>query len=698
MKLANGRFLTILALSASLMAVGCGGGSSKKGGGSASTAAGVTSAVRNMAEGRAQHRAVLLKNGTIFVAGGMDSTGSPMASTVLISPTDVKSGPSLAIGRTGHSLTLLNSGQVLIAGGQSDAAGTKVLDDSEIFDPLTGQLTAGPKMDAARSGHVAHTYFVASAAGQQDEFVLFAGGVAAVNTLTNQAASLDSAEVWDVAQNTVATLTAKLSEAQTEAKIALLDNGKLLIVGGKGANGGAAVNVYDPATQSFAAVTAVAPRSGAAVASKGQEVLIAGGVSAAGVEDTSEVYDSASNTIAQGQNLGQRRSAVSATLLKGDAFLVGGKDGSGFPSAIVEKVSGANFGQAVVTSHTALLTARYAHAAVAAANGDQVIVIGGYDASGAPLSSIETVNFALPAAPVTVGTTAPGSTGPATTTSGGATTGTPTGIVPAPGTGTTTPGSTGTTGGSTGSTPPSSGGLGGLLGGLFGGGSGSTGGSGGSSLTSTLLQSAVQALTQSSGSGSGFSGFMQNFVQNVLRNMIGGGSSSGSSNPLTSLLSGLLGGGSGSGSTGGSSNPLSSLLSGLLGGGSGSSGGSASSGGGLGGLLSGLFGGGSGSSSGSTGSGSTGTTTPPANPNALTISSMTPTSGPIGTVVTIEGTNFGANVGISFNGVQSTITSAQRSAAGVVTLVCTVPQGATTGPCQVASGGQTVVAGTFTVQ
>jgi gliding motility-associated-like protein len=67
-----------------------------------------------------------------------------------------------------------------------------------------------------------------------------------------------------------------------------------------------------------------------------------------------------------------------------------------------------------------------------------------------------------------------------------------------------------------------------------------------------------------------------------------------------------------------------------------------------------------------------------------TISSFNPTSGPVGTTVTITGTNFSttpANNIVAFNGIAATVT-----ASTVTTITTSVPAGATTGPITVTIG------------
>src|SRR5438876_2503294 len=79
--------------------------------------------------------------------------------------------------------------------------------------------------------------------------------------------------------------------------------------------------------------------------------------------------------------------------------------------------------------------------------------------------------------------------------------------------------------------------------------------------------------------------------------------------------------------------------------------------------------------------------------SAPTITGFTPTSGPVGTSVTISGTNFTGATAVAFNGVSAsfTVTSA-------TTIQATVPTGATTGPLSVTTpGGTGTSANVFTV-
>src|SRR2546428_3429947 len=80
-------------------------------------------------------------------------------------------------------------------------------------------------------------------------------------------------------------------------------------------------------------------------------------------------------------------------------------------------------------------------------------------------------------------------------------------------------------------------------------------------------------------------------------------------------------------------------------------------------------------------------------PPAPTLTSFTPTNGPVGTSVTISGTNFTGATAVTFNGV-----SASFSVTSATAIQATVPPGATTGPLSVTTPGGTATNTTnFTV-
>jgi len=78
-----------------------------------------------------------------------------------------------------------------------------------------------------------------------------------------------------------------------------------------------------------------------------------------------------------------------------------------------------------------------------------------------------------------------------------------------------------------------------------------------------------------------------------------------------------------------------------------------------------------------------------------TIANFTPQSGPVGTEITITGTNFSTTV--ASNTVKIGTATATVTAATATQLKATVPTGATTGAVSVSVGGTTVTSGEFTV-
>src|SRR5207249_10004989 len=76
-----------------------------------------------------------------------------------------------------------------------------------------------------------------------------------------------------------------------------------------------------------------------------------------------------------------------------------------------------------------------------------------------------------------------------------------------------------------------------------------------------------------------------------------------------------------------------------------------------------------------------------------TLTSFAPTSGPVGSSVTLSGTTFTGATAVRFNGVSASFTVSSDT-----TIQATVPTGATTGPLHVTTPGGTATSATnFTV-
>jgi len=110
-------------------------------------ATGTFSVTGSMNDARQGQTATLLNNGTVLIAGGINS--NPVPSAELYDPvtgTFTVTG-SMTVARWGYTATLLNNGMVLVVGGESDNQG---LATAELYDPSTGMFTltgtAGPKL------------------------------------------------------------------------------------------------------------------------------------------------------------------------------------------------------------------------------------------------------------------------------------------------------------------------------------------------------------------------------------------------------------------------------------------------------------------------------------------------------------------------------------------------------------------------
>ena len=130
-----------------------------------------TPVANTMSSPRGDYPAVaVLRNGTVLIAGGSDTSGTAVASADIYSPATNSFGPASPMGtaRQFSVATLLPSGKVLVAGGE-DAAGAPVA-SAEIYDPGTDSWSA-----AANSMSVPRTFPGVAPLPNGD--VLVAGGL-----------------------------------------------------------------------------------------------------------------------------------------------------------------------------------------------------------------------------------------------------------------------------------------------------------------------------------------------------------------------------------------------------------------------------------------------------------------------------------------------------------------------------------------
>jgi N-acetylneuraminic acid mutarotase len=183
--------------------------------------------------------ATLLSSGKVLVVGGCNasSCNTVTATAELYDPntgTWTTTG-SLSIARDFQTATLLSDGRVLVAGGFGT---TGKIAQAEVYNPSTGKWTPAGNLSNARAQGTANLL--------PNGKVLVAGG------LDQNGARLASAELYNPATNSW-TLTGSLINKRYDATATLLSTGKVLVAGGSGLHNRAAIKLaacelYDPAS------------------------------------------------------------------------------------------------------------------------------------------------------------------------------------------------------------------------------------------------------------------------------------------------------------------------------------------------------------------------------------------------------------------------------------------------------------------
>ncbi|HEX4474174.1 MAG TPA: kelch repeat-containing protein, partial [Polyangiaceae bacterium] len=168
---------------------------------------------------RSHHAAVSLSDGTVLVAGGLNTTGALASSEVF----DPKAGTWKALGplkaaRADTQAVLLSSGQVLVAGGMDPAQQNPILNSAEHFDPTLGTWTLTTTMQFRRTGHFLTTLPTGQAVA--------IGGLEVTAT-----ADTSSSESYDAAKNAW-TLGPSMTNSRHYLAGATFPDGDILVAGG----------------------------------------------------------------------------------------------------------------------------------------------------------------------------------------------------------------------------------------------------------------------------------------------------------------------------------------------------------------------------------------------------------------------------------------------------------------------------------
>ena len=281
-------------------------------------ASGTFAPVASMSTDRQSAAAVLLANGKVLVSGGFGNTGFGFSgwlpSADLFDPNTNAFFPtgSMATGRGLHQATRLPSGKVLMSGGTNAGGATA---SGELYDPVSQTFSATGALKAARQSHTATL--------MPNGFVILTGG-------SNSSGALATTETFDPATNTFS-LGSVLMNARASHTATLLPIGKLLITGGETAAGAiASAEITDEGGFVILPPLPTPRTNHAAVLLSGGNVLLLGGRFGANQLDTAVLFDPLfSGTGA----MGAARSEHTATRLgSGQVLIAGGQStDSGLP-------------------------------------------------------------------------------------------------------------------------------------------------------------------------------------------------------------------------------------------------------------------------------------------------------------------------------------------------------------------------------
>ena len=318
------------------------------------------SGVAPLAQGRFGHTATLLEDGRVLVVGGQSTPSQKLASAEIFDPATEtwSAAASMAEKRSsGHRVVLLQDGRVLALGENDDAS-------AEIYDPATDQWSAAGVMLQARTWP--------SATLLEDGRVLVAGGLDATKAGEEQ---LDSAEIFDPATGEW-TETASMAEIHAGHGAVLLPDGKVLVAGRYMGE------LFDPATETWSgAGTPTRERSLGATADllNDGRVLITGGRYQQGgwsgaivAVRTAETYNSATGAWEEAASMSEAREEhASVKLSDGRVMVIGERATEIFDPATGEWTEAGNLS----TSHGTLSTATLLQ-------DGRVLVVGGMTQEG----------------------------------------------------------------------------------------------------------------------------------------------------------------------------------------------------------------------------------------------------------------------------------------------------------------------------
>ncbi len=326
-------------------------------------------------------KAILVANGKVLVAGGVNFSGS-LASAELYDPTTGTWSPtgSMNTARYASTITLLQNGKVLVAGGEN---GPEALVTAEVYDPAVGTWSPTGSMATARWLHAATLL--------HNGKVLVTGGLSAAD---GSGIHLTSAELYEPVTGTWSPAGYMVGARRLHTST-LLPGGKVLVVGGINVSTTlSSAELYDPSTSTWSVTgSMMTPRITEAILLPSGRVLVAGGFGFGFGTASAELFNPATGTWSSTGSLTIARLFHTTTLLPSGKVLVAAGSGN---TDLLSSAEIYDSGTGTWSVTGSMITARSGHGAIVLSNG-KLLVAGGADTRGTPLASAEL--FEIPAAP-----------------------------------------------------------------------------------------------------------------------------------------------------------------------------------------------------------------------------------------------------------------------------------------------------------
>ncbi len=346
-----------------------------------------------LTHGRALATTTLLADGRVLVVGGEDTDYAMLASVEIFDPSTntFQDAAPLPAPRDHHTATLLQSGEVLVTGGGQGSeisvpTGDKTLASALLYDPKKNEWREVGSMSSSRAGH--------RAALLDDGRVLVVGGGAVVGYSCAQihpnctiATSLGSAEIYDPATGTWSP-TGSLSQPRLAFSLNLTPAGVVASGGAAENHGLESVEIFDPAANAWHPGPKLnGQRLYHSAALLGERLVVAGGKIANVAPITSvDVLDPSASKWTAGASLDEARTGASFVALQSGNGLIVAGNDQIGKVPFIAQASIYDPTNDAWTAIEPLQQGRYSQGSVLLADGS-VLVIGGRTASGVTTSA-----------------------------------------------------------------------------------------------------------------------------------------------------------------------------------------------------------------------------------------------------------------------------------------------------------------------